>query len=331
MQAQAITAPTSLDGNTSLARRSMAPPAPVVPVTQAQATAYPLDTRYLEMAHNRVPTSIAARPLALIKSVSARKFFEGGLESNTNPGESSAVPRWFVDLRAEGRIRITCLIDATIYLRSDGRLYHVGKCYGWPPEPVIAAFEHIHEAEDFIQKVFSTEKNAHDIWECCEYLPDPECDRLDSIWRVGAAAWRTGRFFYATKRKIAISHLESSSTGVPWLYAERFDQFTADYEARYKERLERIARERAERDRSQRVSAKTYRFDSRYILSQSEERVNHFEVLGIHKHAGPREIKQAYWRLARACHPDLHPGDKDLENRFKAISHSYAELINRYA
>ena len=44
---------------------------------------------------------------------------------------------------------------------------------------------------------------------------------------------------------------------------------------------------------------------------------DYYEVLGLKKGASEDEIKKAYRRLAKTCHPDLHPNDKDCEARFK--------------
>ena len=42
---------------------------------------------------------------------------------------------------------------------------------------------------------------------------------------------------------------------------------------------------------------------------------DYYEVLGLKKGASEDEIKKAYRRLAKENHPDLHPGDKEAENR----------------
>ncbi|HSE10685.1 MAG TPA: molecular chaperone DnaJ [Nocardioidaceae bacterium] len=48
-----------------------------------------------------------------------------------------------------------------------------------------------------------------------------------------------------------------------------------------------------------------------------------YKVLGVSKDASADEIKKAYRKLARANHPDSHPGDKAAEDRFKAIAEAY--------
>ncbi len=53
---------------------------------------------------------------------------------------------------------------------------------------------------------------------------------------------------------------------------------------------------------------------------------DYYEVLGINRKASISEIKKAYRKLARKYHPDLNPGDKNSENRFKEIQEAYAVL-----
>lgn len=54
---------------------------------------------------------------------------------------------------------------------------------------------------------------------------------------------------------------------------------------------------------------------------------DYYEVLGLQKGAGEDEIKKAYRRLAKENHPDLNPGDKNAEARFKEIGEAY-EVLN---
>jgi DnaJ-class molecular chaperone len=45
-----------------------------------------------------------------------------------------------------------------------------------------------------------------------------------------------------------------------------------------------------------------------------------YEALGVERSATDKDIKEAFKKLARKYHPDLHPGDKEAEARFKDIS-----------
>lgn len=53
---------------------------------------------------------------------------------------------------------------------------------------------------------------------------------------------------------------------------------------------------------------------------------DYYEVLGVDKKATPEDIKKAYRKLAKACHPDLHPNDKAAEERFKELNEANAVL-----
>lgn len=48
-----------------------------------------------------------------------------------------------------------------------------------------------------------------------------------------------------------------------------------------------------------------------------------YKVLGVSKSAGADEIKAAYRKLAKKLHPDLNPGEPDVERRFKEVSQAY--------
>jgi hypothetical protein len=53
---------------------------------------------------------------------------------------------------------------------------------------------------------------------------------------------------------------------------------------------------------------------------------DYYALLGVPRGAADREIRKAYRRRAKGCHPDLHPGDPAAEEAFKALSEAYAVL-----
>ena len=54
---------------------------------------------------------------------------------------------------------------------------------------------------------------------------------------------------------------------------------------------------------------------------------DYYKILGVSKKSTAAEIKKTYRKLARKYHPDLNPGDKSAEKKFKEITEAY-EVLN---
>src|SRR6266576_824181 len=53
---------------------------------------------------------------------------------------------------------------------------------------------------------------------------------------------------------------------------------------------------------------------------------DYYELLGVPRKAGAKDIRAAFRKLARKYHPDLNPGDKSAEEKFKQLQEAYDVL-----
>ena len=53
---------------------------------------------------------------------------------------------------------------------------------------------------------------------------------------------------------------------------------------------------------------------------------DYYEILDVPRTATEQDLKSAFRKLAKECHPDRNPGDKEAEQRFKDLNEAYEAL-----
>src|SRR5207302_8858088 len=65
-------------------------------------------------------------------------------------------------------------------------------------------------------------------------------------------------------------------------------------------------------------------------MATTTQQKDYYGVLGVKKSASQDEVRKAYRKLARKYHPDVNPGDKSAEEKFKEISEANDVLSDQH-
>lgn len=66
----------------------------------------------------------------------------------------------------------------------------------------------------------------------------------------------------------------------------------------------------------------------RFIWNSGRKQTDPYEIIGVSRTATPAEVKKAYFREAKKCHPDLNPGDPQAKARFQRLTAAYEAIQN---
>ena len=130
-------------------------------------------------------SSTAITKKTCLKTIKGATLFESSAVEN-----GGTLPNYVAKARANGEIRVNCLTQGDIFLRSDGALFHIQPNYGFMPE-------HIHPDDREKNRIID---DLRFEYQGCEYVLDDFCPDKKNIWQVIIAVKRTGRCCFGNKK-----------------------------------------------------------------------------------------------------------------------------------
>ena len=265
-------------------------------------------------------SSSAITKKTCLKTIRGTTLFEG---DTTEYGGSK--PKYIEEALLNDEIRVNCLTDADIFLRSDGMLFYIQPNWGLSPEYVNP------EDMDKWEKIEELEFK----YQGAEYVIDDYCPDITNIWQVLLVVKRTGRFCYGNKKKKLKD--EMISGGAFWVYWSFFDQFTEQSDRRYFEKLKEVQKKKIEYEewcKNNPPRTINFNIDDDFYRKFAEARneiksygdFDCFEVLGVDRNVSLSDLKKAYWNLAKKYHPDLNSNDEKAKKKFIEINNAYQLL-----
>ena len=255
-----------------------------------------------------------------LKTIRATTLYEG---DTTEFGGSK--PKYIEEALMNDEIRVNCLSEGEIFLRSDGMLFHIQPHCGLGLDYVNP--EDMDKWEKIDEMDFKFQGG--------EYVIDGYCPDMTNIWQVILAAKRTGRFCYGNKKKKLKDQMISGRAC--WIYWSFFDQFTEQSERRYFEKLKKAQKKKIEyeewvKNNPPRTININIEDDFYRRFAETRNEIDSygdfdcFEVLGVDRNVSLADLKKAYWNLAKEYHPDLNSNNEKTTKKFIEINNAYQLL-----